>query len=364
MRRLAFASAASASAVVSVLVLGASSAHALEQKKHRAISEGACLNVGLPDDFCERVGVEAYDVDSYEWNDLSAHAQIDVAAGQSRCSAANKALDRVRTLGSDIRASLGYLAYTSSEEDATHVAVQLGRALHTIQDDCAHHGMTNPQHAWYSLSDTCEGTKDSPDLDPAAFTCAERETAAVMDAFATAVADAGVANWQLDGIDGGWTHWPARGGVCEFLKSAKSWDGVDTRWDNGLVVPYLQDQLDYAMTMGDESLGDVCTGDLDAITPAWLWADADLSDPPSWCWKVRAYCVGKADAPDEAPPWSDDATAPTDPTTHAGGCSIGGADPREGGIDGVIAVLLFAATAILVVRFRSRGVRGRRAARR
>ncbi|HEV7554807.1 MAG TPA: hypothetical protein VGO00_05080, partial [Kofleriaceae bacterium] len=158
--------------VLASLVATPGSALALEQSDHQAISEDACTAAGLPEDFCERVGTEAYNVDHYEWSHPEAHAQIGVGALGTACTAANAALDRVRVLGADIQTSLFTLYGSPSNDLATHIATQLGRALHTIQDDCAHKGMPNDQHAWASLLDTCTGSKTSPDLAPEALSCA------------------------------------------------------------------------------------------------------------------------------------------------------------------------------------------------
>ena len=103
----------------------AGSAHALEQKVHRQVTEDACWDAGLPDEFCERLGVEAYDVDAYEWDDLTAHAQP--FPGQSACDGANATLDRVEWLGADVHDLLHQLARSPSEGTSEQIAVQLGR---------------------------------------------------------------------------------------------------------------------------------------------------------------------------------------------------------------------------------------------
>src|SRR5205823_6276616 len=129
------------------------SAYALKPGAHADLATKSCTAAGLPHDFCARVATEDYDTDSHEWTDLSAHAQID--DGMTACDAADAAAARAWGLGRDLRTLL--------QTDAGAAATALGRALHTIQDDCAHHGMPNPQHAWFSLEDFCEGTALSPD---------------------------------------------------------------------------------------------------------------------------------------------------------------------------------------------------------
>ena len=142
--------------VLAALVATPTSAFALDQSVHQEISQNACIAANLPKDFCERVATEAYNVDHYEWSRPEAHAQIaDSGASGTACTAANATLERERLLGIDIRASLVTLSRGQSKDLATHIATQLGRSLHTIQDDCAHHGMTNKQHAWASLTDSC-----------------------------------------------------------------------------------------------------------------------------------------------------------------------------------------------------------------
>src|SRR5439155_6515584 len=94
-------------AVIFLLAASPTSAFALDQAVHQSISHDACVAAQLPQDFCERVGTEAYNVDSYEWSTPAAHAQIADDAIASPCTAANLVLERERTLGSDIRTSLG-----------------------------------------------------------------------------------------------------------------------------------------------------------------------------------------------------------------------------------------------------------------
>lgn len=311
-----------------LLALAPLTASALEQPKHRALSRDACAAAGLPWDFCERVGTEAYNVDSYEWNDLSAHAQIDVGKGQTQCDGANAAAGRVRTIGGDLRNGIRAFAAGEKWATGTWLATQLGRALHTIQDNCAHRGVSNPHHAWLSLSDSCKGTKSSPDTRPEAVECAQRETADIVDAFAVAVSDVGVDLEDLDdGVSDGWGHWPTRGEVCEFLASGNGWNGVDDHWDNGVAVPALRDHF-AAGVFGASISTDVCNGDPNALA-----APADpainTSQGQTFCFKISAYCVGKIDGVDEAPPWEDPEQAAIDnegtPPDQA--CSVGQTRP-------------------------------------
>jgi len=307
-------------AVIFFLAASGGPAFALDQSVHQSISHDRCIAAHLPQDFCERVGTEAYNVDSYEWSHPEAHSQIGEGAIGTACTAANAALDRERMLGSDIRTSLEQLAQSPSEDLRIHIATQLGRSLHTIQDDCAHHGMPNAQHAWWSRKDACSGSKTSPDLQPQAASCANTETAAVFVAFEQQMAAAGISAGALDNLTEGWTHWPKRGDVCDFLHEADQWDGTDRRWNNTVVVPMLREQLTNAITTDDRSVIDACTVDLVVVSHD---AKLDTSSPPPFCLKLETFCLlsgGKEDGETEAPPpWEDDATADT-----ASGCSVGG----------------------------------------
>jgi hypothetical protein len=242
------------------------------------------------------------------------------------CKATNLTLERMRVLGTDIRTSLGRLSRGASEDLATHIATQLGRSLHTIQDDCAHHGMPNDQHAWASLTDTCTGSKTSPDLDGDALRCAHTETAEVFAAFVRELRTARVSSSELDGISEGWTHWPSRGEVCGFLHDASSWNGIDQRWDDSVVAPWLRDQLTHAITTDSASLGDPCAegARLQIEEPN---DRVNVSKKPNWCFKLKVFCLGKADGPDEAPPWEDSPApevAEVPMATETAGCQVGG----------------------------------------
>jgi MYXO-CTERM domain-containing protein len=106
--------------------------------------------------------------------------------------------------------------------------------------------------------------------------------------------------------------------VCQFLHDAETWDGVDRRWNNDIVVPWLRDQLTNAITSDDGTIGDACGVDLSQPEPD---AVIDVSNPPSFCLKLETYCLGaggKDDGggPDTAPPWEDTTPPPS------GGCSV------------------------------------------
>ena len=215
-------------AVIFFLAASGGSAFALDQSVHQSISHDRCVAANLPQDFCERVGTEAYNVDSYEWSHPEAHSQIGEGAIGTACTAANAVLDRERTLGSDLRTSLVQLSRSPSEDLRIHIATQLGRSLHRSRTIARITACRTRQHAWWSRKDACSGSKTSPDAQPEAASCANTETTAVFAAFKH-VAAAGISAHALDNLTEGWTHWPKRGDVCDFLHEADQWDGVDRR---------------------------------------------------------------------------------------------------------------------------------------
>lgn len=333
-------------------------ASALSQGKHRDLSVSACSKHGLPSAFCDAVGAAAYNVDHHEWSDLAAHAQQE--AGQSKCQAASAALERIRALSAELRAiSAGSDGYDPKLAEA------LGRLLHTLQDNCAHAGMPNPQHAFLSLSDTCGDTELSPDVQPQALACAGAETALAFDAFGEVIV---VPAPPFDPEQPGGAspfpqYWPKRADVCAFLTSAPSWDGVDRRWNAELVVPLFREQLHTSLVV-DPTLpaADPCPSGQDALEPPAASPLTDTSQPPEWCTKLELYCAGKTDAVDEAPPWESDAAGASSERESAG-CSASGPSPRGPALPLLFAALALATTLRAAARSRaSRGTgpRGRR----
>ncbi|MGZ3438677.1 MAG: hypothetical protein ACXVDD_04150 [Polyangia bacterium] len=333
-------------------LLSASTAHALNQSKHFDITVQSCSAAGLPTAFCQRVGTEVYDVDANEFNDLSAHSQIP--DGSTACDAANASLWRVFWLGGQLRDATVAAGYSASQQEHDAIAQHLGRALHTVQDNCAHSGMPNPQHAWHSLSDTCQGTTESPDVQTPAFACARTETDAIFSAFVDVLHDNGGEFGQLSNIStDNDKNWPAYGDVCDFLGSASSWDGEDRRWDNHVVRPALTAHLVSALYGADSSqFTRLCTGARDGVVPLYSDNERDVSGGPQSCLKIHAFCLGKADGDSvssEPPPYDTDAANAT-PATDApatamgvtGGCSTGGGEPLSAGalLAGALLLLL------------------------
>lgn len=307
-----------------------SAAFGLAQSKHKALSDSACRKAGLPTDFCDEVAVAAYNVDRYEWDDMAAHAQPEV--GQPHCDAALAVTTRVHTLATELRTRLAAANATQSTQSLADIAKALGRTLHTVQDNCAHSGVPNDQHAWLSLSDSCLDTESSPDIQPAAVQCAEQETVLTFDAFVTAFEGAGLetSSFKMFKADNEQVaqFFPPRGGVCDFLKSADTWNGIDRRWDNAIMVPAIENQFYTTLVVDpDAPATDVCAGNPNAIavpeTPP-----VDVSQKIEWCTSIKLYCAGKADGSDTSPPW-DTGTPTSTPSAGSssdsgGGCNLSG----------------------------------------
>jgi hypothetical protein len=300
-------------------------AFALSQPDHLSLTERVCADTGLPARFCQSVAFASYDVDAESWDDPSAHGQIP--AGGRPCAAADKTLERVERLAASQRDHvLLALTLTADDRDAalTDAARDLGRALHTIQDTCVHSGMTNPQHAFFSDSDLCRGTHLSPDIQPAGRACAEELTAAALSDFMAAVDAAGLPRVELGRANlNDWTRYPELGKVCDFMHSAPSWNGHDTRWNNDRVLPVLG--IGFRASL---------RGDAGVPRTVCPTSDGDLArvpDPalpggrlPS-CAEMDAFCLaGDLTSTSEMPPfYNADGVAPVL------GCAVAGpsADP-------------------------------------
>ncbi len=295
-----------------------SSALALSQSDHAAITERVCEAAGFQHDFCERVGDEVYNTDYHEFNNLSAHAQPDV--GVTACAAAGKSMQRLLDLGREMRGALREVKAAPKNHDlSAKLAKAMGRALHTIEDNCAHYGMTNPQHAWHSLSDTCSGTHDSPDSQAEAMSCAEREAGEIFRSLRQASNELGVDTRVMVPYEV-YRRWPPRGEVCAFLREAPLWDGQDRRWNNAVVVPAFRNQLAKAITSDTAGLDNICAGG-ETLARADKFPTVNTTGGQELCLKVKTYCVGKADGEEEAPPWDE----PAAEEMESGGC-----DTRNG----------------------------------
>lgn len=299
-----------------VALLAPAEAWALKPAKHRQLAEASCAQARLPDAFCRRMGKAVYETDYREWEDLSAHAQT--ARGQDRCSAAEAATTRVESLARSVVTAV-------RARDYERAAVDLGRALHTIQDECAHHGMTNEEHAFLSLEQTCEGMDTSPDVQPEAIACAAQRTATVMNQVRVAVA--GTAWSGVDGLCRDWhgdnqdsdacanASLPSPVMACEFLSLFDDYNGVDSRWNSAVVGPSLLDAFEAGLR-GDAASRTMCAGDAHAIDPVAPHAVQEVRDVT--CGLTDIGCLGKVDDGTEVDPYGED-TAPA-----TGGCSSSG----------------------------------------
>lgn len=311
--------------VVAVLVCLAAPAEALKPRAHADLARSSCVSAGLPTTFCQRVATEAYNTDANEWEDLAAHAQI--AGDETACSGADQAARRVWLQATELRSVLAALVQDRSEERVGDAARRLGRALHTIQDNCAHHGMPNPQHAWFSLTDFCEGTTTSPDLDADALACARTETDAVMRLVARAVQDRDVARplanlscpEDLTSDHGSQQQTicerrflPGPLDACEFLGEADGWDGVDRTWNNTVVTAALRKAFSAGIS-GGSALPAICRGDERVLSPATSEPVIDVSGGAPSCTRAHVLCLGSADGDDS--PFADD------PVVEEAGCA-------------------------------------------
>ena len=286
-------------------ILGASApAWALKPGKHRQLAEAACAANRLPQAFCDRMGKQVYETDYLEWTDLAAHAQREL--GQDRCDAAEAAATRVDMLA---RAMIAHAAEARYDD----AAVDLGRAIHTLQDECAHHGMTNQEHAYYSIEDTCGDGNVSPDTQPDAIACAEDRTDRMMAAAAAALHDtswSGVEELCENPLDScAVASLPSPFQACDFLSEHYEWDGDDSRWNGDIVGPALEQAFERGLR-GDSVSAAVCDAP-DAIDP--LQPRAPVTDLDTGCLVTDVLCLGKADAEPAATP------APS-----TGGCAAGG----------------------------------------
>ena len=298
------------------------SASALNQDEHASVSTSACLGAGFPEAFCERVADEAYNTDHFEFADNTAHAVP--YPGDRQCQTFNKVLGRLDNLAVTARNAVIALKLSPDDPNAqVQLAKALGRALHTIEDNCAHQGMTNAQHAWHSLSDTCEGTSGSPDVQPEASECAWRQATAVFTSVDRLFTTLGATRLQLSPPRAA-RRLPPREEVCAFLGEWSQWDGIDTRWNNDLIAGLIAWNFDQGLQKAVFGPPDACAAgglDLNVVHP---YAKLDVSAGLDFCKRVDAYCLGtgKTDEGDEEPPW----TQPAEPET--GGCSsTGGASP-------------------------------------
>jgi hypothetical protein len=262
-------------------------AASLETKDHGKITRTACLARKLPDAFCARLEQEAFDVDHNEWTDLSAHSQTE--HGQSMCDAAAATQKRLHDLGAEVRAILKSDHDSPSPSTANNLAHALGRALHTIQDNCAHSGMTNEQHAWLDDREICIVAGENPDLKPEAMQCAREESAAVMDAFQKALVASKMEPGALSTATEITKENPSRDQACSFIRGWDKWDGVDGRWDNELTRHEFRQILTTAFSR-EAKTKDLCAEGASIASPTQN-PKVEVTDP--WCPGLSIFCIGE-----------------------------------------------------------------------
>jgi hypothetical protein len=293
-----------------------SNAYALDQSVHYDITYKACRERGGPEPFCDQVATATHNVDNEEFFDMAAHGQM--RDGQAACEGAHYAAWRVFWLGQRIRPLTQQAAIIPTHQSISGLAKWIGRALHTVQDNCAHSGMPNPQHAWYSIQDFCSGTESSPDAQPEALQCGIEETKAVLDAVFSVLADNGAVKADLANVKDDSRHRTSLKDGCHYLDDADHWDGEDRRWDNNVVRPFLRRMLVDAITKDGARFEYVCSGLTESLLVDYD-APVDVSDGPDGCVIVDIACaIGKADeslASDVPPP----------PGEEEGGCNAAGA---------------------------------------
>ena len=295
-------------AIVSVLLVAATpTVFALTPGDHLAITHETCVERNLPPGVCVRIANAAVGVDGDEWEDLAAHAQRQ--PWQPACEAADAAAQRVYDLAANGRQSHNAGAIADAAE-------ALGRALHTVQDECAHQGMTNPQHADASLRAHCGDDHEDIDEAPEALACARQRTKAVLSAFAQAVRNP---YWDAacDGIGLPCTAptVASLGDGCRFIHSHVDWDGVDTRWQ-----PVVGERLMAALMDGlaNRNRTPVCAfDDVELAQPQQLQTDVAQT-----CTSIDIFC-GKSD--------DGQLGGASDDNDAAAGCrASGGTSPRSG----------------------------------
>lgn len=262
----------------------------LKTEDHRAITTEYCIRAGFHDAFCARVAAEAFVVDREEWEHPWAHAMPQ--PGQSSCDAAAAVQKALVDRGNEIRRTLA--RPTLGRDEIETLAKALGRALHALQDNCAHQGMTNPQHSWYSIRGFCDGTGEDPDTAPSALECGANETKLVFrtmkEAFRAARHDP-ASLWQAHDMA---APQPSLAHVCEFLGEWRGFDGKDARWELSVTAPAFRETLTKAILQGVDSPR-VCDGlaapasgasPIAARTPRPQVRE--LADPT--CTRIRLLC--------------------------------------------------------------------------
>lgn len=279
------------------------SALALKQSGHYNVTYEACRAEKFGMAYCKAVAAAAYNVDKLEWTDMAAHGQR--RQGQSACDAGQATANRLNDLGRAIRA-------TNTPKESAKL---LGQALHTIQDECAHHGMTNAQHAHFSLDAEC-GDGTNPDTTSSALSCAASRTKAAFVALrgSLGLSSAELSSWCVSHGCSTTRMVGLREG-CEFLGERAAWNFKETKWTNA-AGQIMFTAFTNGLTGGGAPK--VCgNGDIA------LAADTLAKEPAESCTTVRTVC-GKVDASEEelVEVFDEDANNIVEETEDGGGCSV------------------------------------------
>lgn len=361
-------------AVVFAQLLGAANhASALLPADHRDLTRAECRRRGLPTDFCAAAASSAYSTDEREWDDLSAHAQTP--DGVSLCDAAIASAEREQRLAAEMNGGLRRIADGDRRDRATEIAQLLGRALHTLHDECAHQGMSNAEHSWYSRGDYCTRTQESPDVQPEAMACARTVTREVFDRLVARLDALSIGPAHLDTLvcespssteGGGPTSTPCTAQflpgpfqACRFLGDAHDWDGIDRRWDDSVVAPALLDAFERGLFDDARAAVRVCDGDSIQLAPPESRDPVNVEGDPPSCLRLSLLCFGSADEAQSlfsgsAADAEDDPAPPayhshTIPASDAPACSASTSRGHSGAIGGA-----FVAAALLSLVRRQR----------
>ena len=274
----------------------ARSAGAISEVKHYQLAIRECARAGLPPSFCNRIAVGDHNVDKVDWFEMPAHAQTP--DGVTLCDGANMTLQFVQDRARRLRLALGALKEAGSDANlqtretlVDEIGQQLGRALHAIQDNCVHRGISNPHHAWLSLEKDCQGGSRNPDDQTDGQQCASDETGPVMDAVVAVMESMGLAPPDLAVTPKSPLRWANRDDLCEYFGSASDWDGQDRRWDASMMVPATRDAFLAGLRGDSESVNDVCAGGGVAMSAKALDPHEDVSSGPPSCASFELRCA-------------------------------------------------------------------------
>lgn len=277
-----------------VLLATPSLAFALKSDAHRSLTMDACTDSGFQEAFCMRLTTATVNVDVEEWKELHAHAIPH--DGATLCDGARGTLERVHALGQEAHALIQHARGGITEDHGMKLAMTWGRYMHTIQDACSHAGMTDARHAWFSVSDTCLSTRLDPDVQASAKDCAKDQTRIAFESFVDELrsngmkpADLAVAPTQLEQL-------PGHDDVCRYWNKASTWDGVENRWEDSVVLPQIQDAFATAQGGSTDAPADPCAKGDDVIRRRTPDPTVDTTGGGAECVMIQAICPDVDDA--------------------------------------------------------------------